>query len=168
MTASITGVDAPTPRTAREPGPFDTRTVLGHVERLSYPRRAGTPGERRAARYILHAFAALDLTRRRESFPVTYLAREVGVRLAFAACAAAVLLGTWAVGSRPLVAAACWVAAGAAINTPWRIARGFGTRWPTRTTSQNLVATLPDPDADAGAGAGGAPARAGFMAPYEN
>jgi hypothetical protein len=99
MIVSETAVDPPSPGTAREPGPFDTRTALGHVERLSYPRRAGTPGERHAARYILRAFAALGLTRRREPFPVPYVAREVGVRLAFAACAAAVLLGTWAVGS---------------------------------------------------------------------
>ena len=164
-TAYEAGVDSPTLGTAREPDPIDTREVLDHVERLSYPRRAGTPGERRAARYILHAFAALGLARRREPFPVPYMAREVGVRVAFAACIASVLLGTWVVGSRPIVAAACWVAAAAAINTPWRIARGFGTRWPTRMTSQNLVATLPDPDSEEESEE--APARVVFMAHYD-
>src|SRR4051794_35966433 len=124
MTDSQTGDDARRPGTARVPGPVEAGSVLGHVERLSYPRRAGTPGERRAARYILRAFDALSLVRRREPFPVPYVAREVGVRSAFAACAAAVTFGTWVMESRPLVAVACWVAAGAAINTPWRIARG--------------------------------------------
>jgi hypothetical protein len=155
------GVEALNVGTPRRSGPFDTAKVLGHVERLSYPRRVGTSQERRAARYILHAFASLGLVGRREPFPVPYGARELGVRLTFAASAAAVLLGACIVESRPVVAAACWVAAGALVNLPWRIARGFGARRTTRMMSQNLVATLPDPVA-------GVPARVVFMAHYDS
>src|SRR4051794_26594050 len=80
MIASRAGVDAPDPATAHEPDRFDSGRVLGHVARLSFPRRVGTPAERRAARYILRAFDSLGMVRRREPFLVPYVAREVGVR----------------------------------------------------------------------------------------
>jgi hypothetical protein len=164
---SETSLDAQSGQGARLPSSFDAGRALGHVEHLSYPRRAGTPGERLAARYILREFAALGLRRRRERFAVPYVAREVGVRMAFGACALAVLIGTRIVGTHPLLAAASWVAAAAAINTPWRIARGFGTRWPSRTMSQNLVATSPGAADEAGDANPDAPARVVFMAHYD-
>jgi len=163
MIAQGAGGDARDLRAPREAVAFEAARAFGHVKRLGYPRRVATPQERRAARYILRTFAALGLGRRRETFPVPLLAREVGTRVVFAVCAIAVLLGAWVVTARPLVAAACWVAAGILVNAPWRLAHALGSGWPTRATSQNLVATLPNPDAAEDV----VPARVVFMAHYD-
>lgn len=78
MIAQGAGVDARDLRAPREAVAFEAARAFGHVQRLGYPRRVATPQERRAARYILRTFAALGLGRRRETFPVPLLAREVG------------------------------------------------------------------------------------------
>lgn len=162
MSATITGEDARTVRVPAEPGRFEAARALRHVERLSHPRRVGTPGERRAARYILRSFAASGLAWRRERFAVPLAARGVGVRLVLAAGAATAWLGAWLASSRPLAAVACWVAAGVLVNAPWRLARGIGGRWAGRLTSENLVASRPD-GADESA-----PARVVFLAHYDS
>jgi Peptidase family M28 len=139
---------------------FDVERVYEHIEELCFPRRVGTPGERQAARYILREFAALGLVRKRESFPVALGPTEIGSRVVLALCAALVVLGAALAAAWPLVAAICWGLAGWLVNSPWRIAGSLGHRWPARTTSQNLLATLPDPPEEA-------PARVIFMAHYD-
>jgi hypothetical protein len=161
MTVSETGDVAQAAGISRETRPFRAEKAFAHVERLSYPRRVGTPEERRAARYILREFAAVGLRRRRESFSVPLIAREIGLRLVYAACACAVLQGARLGASRPLVAAACWGAAGFMVNAPWRLVGGLG-RWPSASaTSENLVASRPIEEED------DAPARVVFMAHYD-
>lgn len=139
---------------------FDVERAYGHIEELCHPRRVGTPGERQAARYILREFAVLGLERKREWFPVAMGPTEVGGRLVFVLCAALVVLGAALAASWPLVAAVCWGLAGWLVNSPWRVAGALGKRWPARTTSQNLLATLP-------AASTAAPARVIFMAHYD-
>ncbi|HEX8202167.1 MAG TPA: M28 family peptidase [Isosphaeraceae bacterium] len=139
---------------------FNVSRVFHHIEELCYPRRVGTPGERRAARYILREFAGLGLERKRETFPVALGPSEIGGRLVFALCVALVLLGVVLVPSRPAMAAACWGLAGGLVNSPWRVAGSLGRRWPARTTSQNLLATLSGTTEEA-------PARVIFMAHYD-
>ena len=107
------------------------------------------------------ALSGCGLVLRLERFPVPYAAREINARLAFVACAAAVLLGVWMLEMRPLLAAASWAAAGVLVNAPWWTGLGSGVRWPSRLTSRNLVATSPDPAASC------APARVVFMAHYD-
>jgi hypothetical protein len=139
---------------------FDVERVYEHIADLCYPRRVGTPGERQAARYILREFAALGLERKRESFPVAMGPSEVGSRVVFALCAVLVIVGAVLASSGPFVAAVCWGLAGWLVNSPWRVAGSLGRRWPSRTTSQNLLATLPDPPVSASA-------RVIFMAHYD-
>lgn len=163
MTASERGEVARDPLASPEPAPFEPGPALDHVGRLSYPRRVGTRQERRAARYILGTLAALGLDWRRERFAVPHLAREIGSRVVLAAGAAAAVAGTRAGESWPLLAAICWGGAAVLVNAPWRLVRGFGSWWPARTASENLVASLPpDPDAEE------APARVVFMAHYDS
>jgi hypothetical protein len=139
---------------------FDVERAYRHIEELCYPRRVGTPRERRAARYILRHFAGLGLARRRERFPVSLLATEIGSRLIFATCVLLVVLGVWVVPAWPIVAAACWGLSAFLVNSPWRVAGPLDRYWPSRTTSENLFGTLADGPAEA-------PARVVFMAHYD-
>jgi hypothetical protein len=139
---------------------FDVERAYRHIEELCYPRRVGTPRERRAARYILRNFASFGLSRRREAFPVSLLSNEIGSRLIFASCTLLIVLGAWAVPAWPIVASACWGLAAFLVNSPWRVAGPFDRFWPSRTTSENLVGAP-------AAGPAGAPARIVFMAHYD-
>lgn len=141
---------------------FDAGRALEHVERLSYPRRAGTPQERQAARYILHTFGALGLTRWRERFAVPHVARGVGVRLIFAVCAVAVVAGVRLWAAWPLAGVACWLAAAVLVNAPWKLAQGLAGRWPSRMASLNVLARRPLDAAEE------APVRVVFMAHYDS
>jgi acetylornithine deacetylase/succinyl-diaminopimelate desuccinylase-like protein len=145
----------------RTPGRFDAERVERHVRRLSYRRRAGTRGERRAARSIRGRLARYGLSVRRERFAVPHAARELGVRLIFAAAVVAVALGTRLLALQPLLATACWLSAGVLLNAPWTLLRGLGARWPRGLVSANVVARL------GGRAACRAPARVVFMAHYD-
>lgn len=151
------------PRTKRMPDParlFDAGRAHDHTRALCYPRRVGTAGERRAARYAFRHLAAAGLRCRRERFAVSFFPAEIGGRMVFAACTVLILLGGFSAARIPPVAAACWAAAGLLVNAPWRIHHFLGDRWPPRTWSQNIVAWLP-PAADV------APARIVFTAHYD-
>src|SRR5438105_6212759 len=138
---------------------FDSERAYAHTQALCYPRRVGTPRERRAARYIWREFAASGLACQREPFQVSHFPAEIGNRLAF------VLAGLLAVGGvllfriQPAVAALCWVAAAVVTNSPWRLGKLFGTTWRPCTTSHNVLAALPKATTEA-------PARVIFMAHY--
>lgn len=146
----------------RSPRGFDAARALGHVHRLSQPRRVGTPQERRTARAVRDGFAALGLDARRERFPVPFEAHEAGRRLALAAGVVLALAGAGLGSSRPLAAAVCWALVGLSINAPWRLMRGLAGRSPSRLWSENLVASLPGDAAET------APARVVFMAHYDS
>ncbi len=153
---------AATPADSASPPPpyFDARQAYEHVRALCYPRRVGTLGERRAARYVTRQFAALGLAWRRERFPVSYFPAEIGARLAYAAAALALVVGATVVSERPLLAALAWLLGGLAVNLPWRPRRGWVAAWPPRTSSRNVSAWLP-------ASTAGAPARVVFLAHYD-
>jgi hypothetical protein len=145
-----------------ELGSFDAGRAMGHVAQLCDPRRTGTPGERRAARYIAAEFAALGLTWRKEPFAVPRTAIAIFNGLALLGSALLLFIGVRLGVSSPILAAACWCGAGALLNGPWRLTRTFGRRLPSRIVSANLVASLPDDDPDE------APARVVFMAHYDS
>ena len=79
-------VPTPESRTLTEPSSFDARRAYRHTRELCYPRRVGTRGERRAARYIAREFASLGLRCTRERFAVSQFPAEVGSRVVFAGC----------------------------------------------------------------------------------
>jgi hypothetical protein len=143
-------------------GSFDAGNAYKHTEALSYPRLVGTPGERRAARYIHRQLAALGLSVTREWFRLSIFPSEVGSRLIFLmgtllAISAALLTPSW-----PAVSACGWALVALLVNAPWRLSGFVGRRWPPATVSANLLASLPkSPEADA-------PARVVFMAHYDS
>jgi hypothetical protein len=139
---------------------FDSERAYEHTRSLCYPRRVGTPRERRAARYIWRQFEALGLACEREPFQVSHFPAEIGNRLAFILAAVLALLGASLLPGLPWVAAGCWSIALFAVNAPWRVGRLFGTHWPPCTTSHNVVATLAKAPKEA-------PARIVFMAHYD-
>lgn len=139
---------------------FDPDRAYEHTRALCYPRRVGTAGERRAARYVLRAFAALGVPGRLERFTVSFFPAEIGARVVLAGCGLLVALGMVLVAGHPLAAAACWGVAAMLVNGPWRVAGRFGERWPPRARSANLVAAVPG-------AAGNAPVRVVFMAHYD-
>lgn len=139
---------------------FDGRRAYLHTHDLCYPRRVGTRGERRAARYVAQHFAALGLTSSRERFAVSQFPAEIGSRIVFAGCALLVLLGAVMVNVWPLAAALVWGLAALLVNAPWRVSHFVSERWPPRTASQNVLATLPEEPETA-------PARVVFLAHYD-
>jgi hypothetical protein len=138
---------------------FEAERALEHVRALSYPRRVGTLGERRAARYVTQQFAGLGLPWKRERFLVSHFPAEIGNRLLFFAAGLLVTTGTWAAASRPLAAALCWGCAAFLVNAPWRLHYFLGKSWPPRSMSRNVLAALP--------GSPPAPVRIVFMAHYD-
>jgi hypothetical protein len=139
---------------------FDSERAYQHTRALCYPRRVGTPRERRAARYIWRQFTALGLACEREPFQVSHFPAEIGNRIAFVLAALLVLGAVLLLAVEPLLAVVCWSAALFAVNAPWRLSKLFGTRWPPCTTSHNVLATLPKKPIEA-------PARIVFMAHYD-
>jgi acetylornithine deacetylase/succinyl-diaminopimelate desuccinylase-like protein len=139
---------------------FDPDRAHDHTRALSFPRRVGTPGERRALRYLLREFRAAGLRPWREDFSVSHFPAEVGSRIVFAGCGLLVLLGAWLATTWPFAAALCWAAAAVLTNAPWRVQHFVSAAWPPRTTSANLLATLPDRPA-------ATPARVVFLAHYD-
>jgi hypothetical protein len=138
---------------------FDAGRAWEHTRALCYPRRVGTAGERRAARYLIRQFRALGLRWRWERFPVSHFPTEIGSRLFLALCLALVLLGAGVAGAWPAAAAFCWAMAALLVNAPWRV-RHFVSSWPPRTASANILATLPQPGPEG-------PARVVFAAHYD-
>jgi hypothetical protein len=116
--------------------------------------------ERRAARYILDRFTEFGLTWKRERFPVSYFSAEIASRLIFGCCVLLVVAGAVLATTWPLASALCWAPAAVLVNAPWRVGGHLGRRWPPRTSSANLLATLPDAAEEA-------PARVVFMAHYD-
>jgi hypothetical protein len=139
---------------------FDPKRAYEHTQALCYPRRVGTPRERRAARYIWRQFTAWGLVCEREVFEVSHFAVEIGNRLAFLTSALAVLLGVALFAGHPAIAIPCLLVAALVVQTPWQLSRRFGAGWPPRSTSQNILASLPKSLAEA-------PARVIFMAHYD-
>ena len=127
----------------RETLPFESERAAGHVEAIGYPRRVGSVGERRAARYILRQFAAAGLERSREAFAIAPVWTEIGRGLTHALAAGLVLLGTSLAHSHPILAAIAWMLAARRVNAPWRFASGFVTAPFARSASQNLLARRP-------------------------
>ena len=119
---------------------FDVDRAFDHVEALSYPRRAGTVRERRAARYILRRFSDLGFERARESFPVALTGPEIGRSLTFAGCAILVLAGAILAKQHPIGAAMAWTVAAWMVHSPWRLNQALCGCWPTGLTSRNLLA----------------------------
>jgi hypothetical protein len=114
---------------------FNHKHAYDHTKALCYPRRVGTPRERRAARYIWRHFNALGLAWEREPFRVSHFPTEIGNRLAFVVAGFAVLLGVALLPNYPTLAIPCWLLAAFGVNAPWRLSRLFGTSWPPCTTS---------------------------------
>jgi hypothetical protein len=139
---------------------FDCERAYKHTAALCYPRRVGTPLERRAARYILRAFGALGLKRRRERFRVSHLPTALGSRLAFVLAGALILLAALMSARYPLLAALASGLAGLLAVSPWRVGFSIGQDWPPLFTSHNLVASALNSPGDA-------PARVIFMAHYD-
>jgi len=154
-------IPRPESSTLTTPGRFDAQRAYDHTRDLCYPRRVGTPGERRAARYISRRFASLGLNATRERFVLSQFPAEIGSRIVFAVCAALVLAGTLIVGASPLAAALAWGLAALLFNAPWRVSHFIGERWPPRTSSENVLATLPESSP-------AAPARVVFLAHYDS
>lgn len=139
---------------------FDCERAYDHTRALCYPRRVGTPRERRAARYIWRQFAALGLVCEREPFQVSHFPAEIGNRLAFFLASLLALGGVLLLPKLAWVSLGCWALALFAVNAPWRVGKLFGTCWPPCTTSHNVLATLPKSATEA-------PARIVFMAHYD-
>jgi hypothetical protein len=137
----------------------DAGRAWEHTRALCYPRRVGTAGEHRAARYLVRQFRALGLRWTWERFPVSHFPAEIGSRLVLVCCVALVLLGAWVAGAWPAAAAFCWATAALLVNAPWRV-QHFVSRWPPRTATANILATLPQPTPDA-------PVRVVFTAHYD-
>src|SRR5262249_51893037 len=138
----------------------DGERAYAHTEHLCYPRRVGTPGEQRAARYILEEFAAAGLAATQQPFPVSLFPMKVGAPLLFAVAALLVLAGAQMASDSSPLAALCWGLAALFTNMPWRVLGHSGKLWPPRVASANLTARLPEPPA-------GARARVIFMAHYD-
>jgi len=139
---------------------FDTDRAFDYTKTLAFPRQVGTRQERRAARIIHRAFAALGLPCERERFSVSFFQTEILSRLVLVVAGLLMLAGASLAAEHPVIAAGCWGAAGFLINSPWRLGRLVQNHWPPCSVSENLVATLPEPP-DA------APARVIFMAHYD-
>lgn len=139
---------------------FDAERAYEHTQKLCYPRRAGTPEERRAARSILHEFALAGLESRQEPFSISLFPTEVGNRLLFLLAALLTCSGALLALPAPLLAALCWSAAAFLTNAPWTLLSYSGKHWPPRLSSENLLATLPG-------ARHAAPARVIFMAHYD-
>ena len=139
---------------------FEADRAYEHTRALCYPRRVGTLGERRALRYLIREFRAAGLRTRRERFGVSHFPAEVGSRIIFAGCGLLVLLGAWLATRYPLASALCWGAAAFLTNAPWRVQHFVSAAWPPRTSSANLLGTLPGAPESA-------PARVVFLAHYD-
>jgi hypothetical protein len=126
---------------------------------LCYPRRVGTVGERRAARYISRQLAALGLTCWRERFTVSFFPAEIGNRLIFAGCVVLAALAAAMMNGHPLFATALAATGALLVNAPWRVQHWWAGRAP-HATSENVFAALP-------AAAGPATARVVFLAHYD-
>ncbi|HXG12826.1 MAG TPA: M28 family peptidase [Gemmataceae bacterium] len=142
------------------PIPFDANRAYDHTEALCYPRRVGTSGERRAARYVARQFAALGLVCWRERFVVSFFPAEIGNRLVFLACAILVVAAVLTAGAYPWLTALCAGTAALLANAPWRVQFLRGRCRPPWAISENVLATLPE-------SAKGAPARVVFLAHYD-
>ncbi|MBL8794959.1 MAG: M28 family peptidase [Planctomycetia bacterium] len=143
-----------------EPFAFDGERAYQHTAALCYPRRVGTRLERRAARYILRAFAALGMQWRRERFRVSHLPTALGSRVAFVLSGTLILLAALTVEVHPLLAALAFALAGFLVVSPWRVGFSIGESWPPLFTSHNVIASPPTP-------VSAAPARVIFMAHYD-
>jgi hypothetical protein len=139
---------------------FDAGRAYEHTQKLCYPRRAGTPGERQAARSILHEFTLAGLEGQQESFSISLFPTEVGNRLLFLLAALLTCSGALLIPASTLLAALCWSTAAFLTNAPWTLLRFSGKHWPPRLASENLLATLPGTR-------NSAPARVIFMAHYD-
>lgn len=119
---------------------FDTERAFEHIRALNFPRRVGTRGERRAARYIAKHFESIGLSTIRERFTVSHFPAEIGSRLVLLATLGCLIFGFAVLYARPWLAAASWFSAVLLNNAPWRVGGLVGRRWPPRTRTENLVA----------------------------
>src|SRR5262249_14974412 len=139
---------------------FDSERACLHTRALCYPRRVGTPRERRAAQHIWRAFTQSGLACERESFRVSHFCAEIGSRLVLVLSALCIMAGVLLISIQPTVAALCWFMAALAVNSPWRLRTRIGTSWRPWTTSSNVLGTLRKSPTEA-------PARVIFMAHYD-
>lgn len=127
---------------------------------VAYPRRVGTPGERRAARWVANWFRQSGLRPRRQRFSVGLLGRELGSVLAFAGCLGLLLAGLGLRLVSPWAAAVAWVAGAWLVRSPWRVSGVVSNRVRSRLWTTNVMADW-SPDGSAGA------RRVVFMAHYD-
>ncbi len=123
----------------RAPWPVGDRARLALVARLARPRRVGTAGERRVCRRIEQAFRSAGLEVFRESFAVPWAGRAIGMRLVLGLGAALLAATLGPLAHAPLAAAACGMTVALLANAPWTVARGLGSRMPSRLRSRNLI-----------------------------
>lgn len=141
---------------------FDVARAFEDARRLAFPRRVGTPGERRAARLIERSFEASGLVSRRECFPVPFLARGAWVRAVLALAGLLAIVGLWLGPDLPWASAGCWLLVMATSPLPWRLSGWMAKGWPARLSSCNVLAALrfsgePEP-----------PARVVFLAHHDS
>jgi hypothetical protein len=139
---------------------FDAERALQHVRRLCHPRGVGTPGEARAADYLMREFASQGLEVQRDPFRLSHFPTTIGSRIVFTICAALTICGALLVAGQPLLALLCWATAAYLVNAPWRVNYWLGGDWPPYGKSANVIARLPGVSAVA-------PARIIFMAHYD-
>jgi hypothetical protein len=139
---------------------FVAEHAYEHTRVLCFPRRVGSAGEWRAARYITRQFEVLGLSWWRERFTVSFFPAEVASRVVFLACSLLVGVAALLIASCPLLAAAAAGGAALLVNAPWRVQRFLGRGWPPHVTSENLFASLPKTAKDA-------PVRVIFLAHYD-
>ena len=60
---------------------FNADRAYAHTANLTFPRRTGSDGEEKAARYIKDAFRALGLTVEEQPFGFSYLPLTIASRL---------------------------------------------------------------------------------------
>jgi hypothetical protein len=139
---------------------FVAEHAYQHTKALCFPRRVGSFGERRAARYVARRFEALGLPWWRERFTVSFFHAEIASRIVFLACAVLAGAAALSIASHPLLAAAAAGVAALLVNAPWRVQRILGKGWPPCVTSENLFASLPEAAKDV-------PVRVVFLAHYD-
>ncbi len=140
--------------------PFEVERAFAHVNQLAYPRRVGTAGETRAARYIAGTLQAQGLHLVRHPFGISPVRAEIWSRVGLTLCASLIVAGSLLAPTHSLVAAMIWAFSAVMVNKAWRVFSGLGGWGTPSAACENLLAHH-----DSGAQA---PARVVFMAHYDS
>ena len=74
---------------------FEAERAYAHAANLAFPRRTGSPGEQKAARYIAAEFRALGLAVEEQPFQFSAFPLTIALRLALLCVGGLVLLSAW-------------------------------------------------------------------------